>query len=87
MGFGAGTLLSAIAYELVPESDIHTGTVDAVKTAGWLLLGALVYYAGDRLRLVAWHTPKAAYWVSNTLLQTLSEKQMLAIARSTRPCC
>ena len=46
-----------------------------------------LHYAGDRLRLVAWHTPKAAYWISNTLLQTLSEKQMLAIARSTRPCC
>ncbi len=49
MGFGGGTLLSAIAYELVPESHIHTGTVDAVKTAAWLLVGALAYYAGDRL--------------------------------------
>jgi polyisoprenyl-teichoic acid--peptidoglycan teichoic acid transferase len=46
-----------------------------------------LHFAGDRLRLVAWHTPKAAYWISNTLLQTLSEKQMLAIARSTRRCC
>jgi LCP family protein required for cell wall assembly len=46
-----------------------------------------LYYAGDRLRLVAWHTPKAAYWISNTLLQTLTDKQMLAIARSTRRCC
>ena len=27
---------------------------------------------------------KAVYWVSNTLLQTLTERQMLAIARSTR---
>jgi polyisoprenyl-teichoic acid--peptidoglycan teichoic acid transferase len=46
-----------------------------------------LHYAGDRLRLVGWHTSKAAYWISNTLLQTLSEKQMLAIARSTRRCC
>ena len=46
-----------------------------------------LHYAGDRLRLVAWHTPKAAYWISNTLLQTLTNKQMLAIARSTRRCC
>src|ERR687896_1341382 len=44
-----------------------------------------LHYAGDRLRLVAWRTPKAVYWISNTLLLTLSEKQMLAIARSTRP--
>jgi polyisoprenyl-teichoic acid--peptidoglycan teichoic acid transferase len=41
-------------------------------------------YDGDRLRLVAWHTPKAVYWISNTLLLTLTEKQMLAIARSVR---
>jgi hypothetical protein len=46
-----------------------------------------LFFAGDRLRLVAWHTPKAAYWISNTLLQTLDKKQMMAIARSTRRCC
>jgi ZIP family zinc transporter len=49
MGFGAGTLLSAIAYELVPESNIANGTTDAIKIAIWLLVGALAYYAGDRL--------------------------------------
>jgi LCP family protein required for cell wall assembly len=43
-----------------------------------------LHYDGDRLRLVAWRTRKAVYWVSNTLLQSLSERQMLAIARSTR---
>jgi LCP family protein required for cell wall assembly len=41
-------------------------------------------YDGDRLRLVAWHTKKAVYWISNTLLLSLDEKQMLAIARSVR---
>jgi polyisoprenyl-teichoic acid--peptidoglycan teichoic acid transferase len=46
-----------------------------------------LHFAGDRLRLVAWRTPKAVYWVSNTLLQTLTKKQMMAIARSTRRCC
>ena len=39
---------------------------------------------GDRVRLVAWRTPKAVYWISNTLLLTLSDRQMLAIARSAR---
>jgi polyisoprenyl-teichoic acid--peptidoglycan teichoic acid transferase len=43
-----------------------------------------VYYDGDRVRLVAWRTPEAVYWVSNTLLQTLSKKQMLSIARTAR---
>jgi LCP family protein required for cell wall assembly len=44
-----------------------------------------LHYDGDRLRLVAWRTPKAVYWISNTLLLTLTERQMLTIARSTRP--
>jgi polyisoprenyl-teichoic acid--peptidoglycan teichoic acid transferase len=43
-----------------------------------------LHYDGDRLRLVAWRTPKAVYWISNTLLLTLTERQMLAIARSVQ---
>jgi LCP family protein required for cell wall assembly len=39
---------------------------------------------GDRARLVAWRTPKAVYWISNTLLLSLDKKQMLAMARSVR---
>jgi LCP family protein required for cell wall assembly len=42
------------------------------------------YYDGDRLRLVGWQNRKAAYWVNNTLLQTLDEDEMLAVARSMR---
>jgi LCP family protein required for cell wall assembly len=41
-----------------------------------------LFYDGNRLRLVAWRTPRAVYWVSNSLSETLSNKQMLAIARS-----
>jgi LCP family protein required for cell wall assembly len=44
-----------------------------------------LYYDGDRLRLVAWQTKDATYWVSNTLLQTISERDMLAIARASKP--
>ncbi len=43
-----------------------------------------LHYDGDRVKLVAWRTPKAVYWISNTLLQSLSKDQMLSIARSTR---
>ena len=39
-----------------------------------------LYYDGDRLRLVAWRTGGAVYWVSNTLLLTLTEKQMIGLA-------
>jgi polyisoprenyl-teichoic acid--peptidoglycan teichoic acid transferase len=42
-----------------------------------------LFYDGGRLRLVAWRTPKAVYWVSNTLLRTLTNRQMLALARSS----
>ena len=41
-----------------------------------------LYYDGNRLRLVAWRHPAAVYWVSNSLSETLSNKQMLAIAKS-----
>jgi LCP family protein required for cell wall assembly len=41
-----------------------------------------LFYDGNRLRLVAWSTPHAVYWISNTLSETLNNKQMLAIARS-----
>lgn len=37
---------------------------------------------GNRLRLVAWRTPRAAYWVSNTLSLALSNAEMLGIAGS-----
>jgi LCP family protein required for cell wall assembly len=42
----------------------------------------LLFYNGDRLRLVGWRTKRAAYWVSNTLLQNLSQGEMLGVARS-----
>lgn len=43
-----------------------------------------VYYDGDRVRLVAWRNQHAVYWLSNTLLETLSAKEMLKIAGNTR---
>jgi polyisoprenyl-teichoic acid--peptidoglycan teichoic acid transferase len=42
------------------------------------------YWDGTRLRLVAWHEKDAVYWISNTLLLTLSNKQMSSIAAATR---
>jgi polyisoprenyl-teichoic acid--peptidoglycan teichoic acid transferase len=43
-----------------------------------------LFYDGNRLRMVAWRTPRGSYWVSNTLMRSLNSKQMLAIARSLR---
>lgn len=45
MAFGAGTLLSAVAYELIPDSSLDQGAGLAVGFG----LGAVVYYVGDRL--------------------------------------
>ncbi|WP_051063274.1 hypothetical protein [Ilumatobacter nonamiensis] len=45
MGFGAGTMLSAVAYELVPLSSLGNGPGVAFA----FLAGAVVYYVGDRL--------------------------------------
>ena len=41
-----------------------------------------LYTDGGRLRLVAWHTPQAVYWIANTLSLELSNRQMLGIAGS-----
>ena len=44
-----------------------------------------VYFEGRRIRLVAWHSNGAVYWVINTLQNILSNRQMLAIAAAARP--
>lgn len=43
-----------------------------------------LFYEGGKLALVAFHREGASYWVSNTLLRKLTEKQMLALATSLR---
>jgi ZIP family zinc transporter len=45
MGFGAGALLSAVAYELVPASSLD----DAAGVGIGFLVGAAAYYVGDHL--------------------------------------
>jgi LCP family protein required for cell wall assembly len=42
----------------------------------------LLFRDGSRLRMVAWKTDNAVYWVTNTLLRSLTNRQMLGIARS-----
>jgi LCP family protein required for cell wall assembly len=43
----------------------------------------LLYSDGGRLSLVAWRTPRATYWISNTLLRSISNGRMLDLAVST----
>ena len=42
----------------------------------------LLYSNGGKLSLVAWRTPQGVYWVSNTLTDDISNRQMVAIAAS-----
>jgi LCP family protein required for cell wall assembly len=41
-----------------------------------------LFYDGRHLRFVAWRTSKAVYWISNTLLETVGNRQLVAIAAS-----
>ena len=45
MGFGAGTLLSAVAYELVPQSSLSHASGIGIA----FLLGAATYFVADRV--------------------------------------
>jgi hypothetical protein len=44
----------------------------------------LIFYDGDRVRLVGFKEDKKSYWVHNSLLQTLTEEEMISIATSMR---
>jgi hypothetical protein len=44
----------------------------------------MLYYDGSHLRLVAWRTSKAVYWVTNTLSMSIPNSRLIAIAGSLR---
>jgi len=44
----------------------------------------LIFYDGDRVRLVGFKEDRKSYWVHNSLLQTLTEEEMLSVATSLR---
>ncbi|WP_249012296.1 LCP family protein [Conexibacter sp. DBS9H8] len=44
-----------------------------------------LYYIGSHLTTVAWHQYGAVYWIHNTLLNGVSNPEMLDLAEQTRP--
>ena len=44
-----------------------------------------LYYDGAKLHMVVLRTPRASYWVVNTLLDRLSNETMIAIAKGLAP--
>jgi polyisoprenyl-teichoic acid--peptidoglycan teichoic acid transferase len=55
---------------------------DGSRTVGGRKLH--LYYDGSHLRLVAWRTKRAVYWVTNTLSQSIPNDRLIAIASSAR---
>jgi polyisoprenyl-teichoic acid--peptidoglycan teichoic acid transferase len=45
----------------------------------------MIFTDGSHIHLIAWRRGAMLYWVTNTLLEDLSNEQMLAIARSAKP--
>jgi len=45
----------------------------------------LLYFSGSKLHMVAFRSNGASYWVTNTLLDRLSNETMLAIAKGLQP--
>jgi polyisoprenyl-teichoic acid--peptidoglycan teichoic acid transferase len=43
-----------------------------------------IYFDGDRVRMIAWDDDRGSYWVSNTLIESLSDREMLKIAQGMR---
>jgi polyisoprenyl-teichoic acid--peptidoglycan teichoic acid transferase len=44
-----------------------------------------LYYAGEHITTVAWREGNAAYWVQNTLVDSVSPREMIEIAEETQP--
>jgi polyisoprenyl-teichoic acid--peptidoglycan teichoic acid transferase len=44
-----------------------------------------LFYAGEQLRTVAWREGNAAYWIQNTLTNSVAPREMLGIAAQTQP--
>ncbi len=63
-------------YPPILDDPDRTRTVDGRKLQ--------LYYDGSHLRLVAWKTQKAAYWVTNTLNLSIPNSGLIAMAASLR---
>ena len=70
--------VQAMTWRAPPILD---GPHDVVERNGRKLR---VYYDGRRVRLVAWRTKRAVYYVHNTLRRTIDRRRMIGIAASLR---
>ncbi len=80
-------LPSGNQYWQVEETDWTTAPILANPTASLFYHHRkfLLYTTGGAIQMVVLRTPKATYWVMNTILNQLSNSTMLAIAKSLGP--
>jgi LCP family protein required for cell wall assembly len=74
-------------YWQIEESDWTTPPILANPSGKIVHRGKtyLLYTSGGAIQMVALRTPKATYWVVNTILNQLSNSTMISIAESLRP--
>jgi LCP family protein required for cell wall assembly len=74
-------------YWGVEETNWDGAPILADKTLTRRLKGRTydLYYSGPKLHMVVLRTGKATYWVVNTLLDSMSNETMLAIAKGLQP--
>ena len=76
-----------IEYWQIEETDWSTAPILANPTGQFLYHHQkfLVYTTGGAIQMVVLKTPKASYWVMNTILNQLSNSTMIAIAEGLTP--
>jgi LCP family protein required for cell wall assembly len=76
-----------IQYWQIEETDWSTAPILANPSFHFVYHHRtfLVYSTGGAVQMVVLKTPKASYWVVNTILNQLSNSTMLAIAKSLQP--
>jgi LCP family protein required for cell wall assembly len=76
-----------VQYWQIEETDWSTAPILAnpTKVIPWHHYKLLLYTTGGAIQMVVLKTPKASYWVVNTILNQLSNSTMLAIAKSLQP--
>ena len=75
-----------IQYWQIEETDWSTAPILANPTRRSLTHQKfLIYTTGGAIQMVVLNTPKASYWVVNTILNQLSNSTMIAIAESLEP--
>src|SRR5262249_47415854 len=78
---------SANEYWGIQETNWNDAPVLAEKNFHRVIGGRSYnfYYHGAHLHMVVLQTPKASYWVVNTLVDSLSNETMIAIAKNLQP--